>query len=155
MQLHCFCIYKCENCLCWERRSWEDDDCRLLRNTYKSRQECFCIDADINIHFAQNLGVSPVPEKALSYLPNKQTIREYLRGTNERIPGAQFFVKTTPPGQGSNLLRITPDDSFLHQYTNRLSDRLFVGYIGTYQPDEIGVSCYHGNLGIAEHHFSS
>lgn len=110
----------------------------------------FALDADINIHFAQSLGVSPIAEKALSHLPNKRAIREYLRGTNERISEARFFVKTTPPGEGSSLLRIAPSDPLMNRYTDRLSDRLFVGYIGTYQPDEIGVSCYHGNLGIAE-----
>lgn len=110
----------------------------------------FALDADINIHFAQSLGVSPVPEKALSHLPNKQAIRELLRGTNERIQEARLFVKTTPPGIGSNLLRITSDNPFIHQYTDHRLDNLFVGYIGTYQPEEIGVSCYHGNLGIAE-----
>lgn len=110
----------------------------------------FALDADINIHFAQNLGISPVRENALSYSPNKQTIRQHLLGTNPRIPEARYFVKTTPPGQGSNLIQILSEDSFIQTHTTQPKKNLFVAHVGTYASDEIGVSCYHGNLGIAE-----
>jgi CO dehydrogenase maturation factor len=108
------------------------------------------LDADINIHFARNFGIQPVSEKALSYPANKQAIREHLRGANNQISDAKFFVKTTPPGQGSNLLKISPTDPFIANHTQNLAENFFAAYVGTYETEEIGISCYHTNLGIAE-----
>lgn len=108
------------------------------------------LDADLNIHFAKNLGMAPTVVGALSEASRKQAIRTYLRGVNTRITGEASFVKTTPPGTGSTLIEITPTDSFIAAHTMSPREGLFVAYVGTYEADEIGTSCYHTNLTIAE-----
>jgi CO dehydrogenase maturation factor len=60
------------------------------------------VDADINQHLAEALGVTAAPPAMGAHLPQ---IKEYLRGTNPRISSAAAMVKTTPPGRGSRLLR--------------------------------------------------
>jgi CO dehydrogenase maturation factor len=55
------------------------------------------VDADINQHLAAALGAGPgeVPRPALG--DHLGEIKEYLRGTNPRVPSAAVMVKTTPP----------------------------------------------------------
>jgi CO dehydrogenase maturation factor len=64
------------------------------------------VDADINQHLGAALGLSDEEAAALpsmgAHLPQ---IKEYLRGTNPRIPSADSMIKTTPPGRGSRLVR--------------------------------------------------
>ena len=37
-------------------------------------------------------------------------IKDYLRGSNPRIASADTMIKTTPPGEGSRLLRVAEDN---------------------------------------------
>ena len=116
----------------------------------KQGKSVFALDADINIHFAQNFGLVPSHEHALSAGEPKKAIREHLRGTNDRIKDANTFVKTTPPGTGSSLIRIEAIDPFIRLWTTEIRPKLFAAFVGTYETDEIGTSCYHTNLTIAE-----
>jgi CO dehydrogenase maturation factor len=113
------------------------------------------IDADINQHLASALGLSgqlaPRPLGAdLSWL------KDHLRGTNPRIPSADAMIKTTPPGRGSRLLRLTGDDAVLSRYAVPVGSgsaqvagaRLMV--TGEFDPEDIGVSCYHAKTGAVE-----
>ncbi|HEX8630177.1 MAG TPA: ATP-binding protein [Catenuloplanes sp.] len=108
------------------------------------------IDADINQHLAAALGA---PEEAAARLPalgdHLAEIKEYLRGANPLISSAAAMVKTTPPGPGSRLLRITGP--------NPLYDRLVhdVGGVrlavtGPFTSDDLGVACYHSKVGAVE-----
>ena len=60
------------------------------------------IDADINQHLGQSLGLS---EKDASRIPamglEMNRIKEYLIGSNTGIGDVSEMVKTTPPGAGS------------------------------------------------------
>ena len=55
------------------------------------------IDADINQHLGEALGVSGDPPAMGAHLVK---IKEYLRGGNPRIASTAAMVKTTPPGRG-------------------------------------------------------
>src|SRR5579862_7299626 len=65
------------------------------------------VDADINQHLAEALGLAAQPAPLGDHLDQ---IKEYLRGDNPRIASAQTMVKTTPPGRGSRLLAVGGDD---------------------------------------------
>lgn len=108
------------------------------------------IDADINQHLARTIGISRQSISHLKtlgdYIPH---IKEYIRGSNPRIPHTSLMVKTTPPGAGSRLLRIhTPNPIFdacalTHQGITFMAT-------GHFTDDDLGVSCYHAKTGAVE-----
>lgn len=112
--------------------------------------QVLALDADINIHFAQSLGVTIDPQRALSRPENARDIRRILRGSNTRIADAASFVKTTPPGNGSHLIRVEMQDPVLKQWGVPFHSHGVLMHVGTYEEKEIGTSCYHSNLTIAE-----
>lgn len=108
------------------------------------------IDADINQHLAVGLGASEEEAVALPTLgEHLALIKDYLRGDNPRIAGAEAMIKTTPPGRGSRLMHPFED--------NPITDACFrtvggvrVGVTGRFGEDDLGVSCYHSKVGAAE-----
>ena len=113
-------------------------------------ERVFVLDADINIHLSRKYGVQPVHQDALSHEEKKKRIRDYLVGSNVRIGSAHKMVKTTPPGPGSRFISIQANDPFIKEHTRKVGETVFLSYVGTYEADEIGTSCYHTNLSIAE-----
>jgi CO dehydrogenase maturation factor len=122
----------------------------FARHLTSSAAPMLCIDADINQHLATALGA---PEDEAVILPalgdHLSEIKEYLRGSNPRISSADAMVKTTPPGRGSRLLRVTG--------TNPLYERLVrdVGGVrlavtGPFATEDLGVACYHSKVGAVE-----
>jgi CO dehydrogenase maturation factor len=83
----------------------------FIRHLAASRVPVVAIDADINQHLGPALGLAEDEAAALpslgAHLPE---IKEYLRGANPRIGSAETMIKTTPPGHGSRLLRLTGDN---------------------------------------------
>ena len=80
-------------------------------------------------------------------------IKDYLRGSNPRIASAETMIKTTPPGEGSRLLRIREDNPVYDACarTVRLDDgdiRLMV--TGPFTESDLGVACYHSKVGAVE-----
>jgi CO dehydrogenase maturation factor len=69
------------------------------------------IDADINQHLGPALGLDNAVAATIPALGADLTwIKDHLRGDNPRIPSAEAMIKTTPPGRGSRLLRLDPDE---------------------------------------------
>ncbi|GAA3224614.1 hypothetical protein GCM10020256_33560 [Streptomyces thermocoprophilus] len=65
------------------------------------------IDADINQHLGAALGLDEEEAAALPAMGERlPLIKDYLRGSNPRIASAETMIKTTPPGEGSRLLRV-------------------------------------------------
>jgi CO dehydrogenase maturation factor len=108
------------------------------------------VDADVNVHLAPLLGVDAVPAAALSQPGNATSIRRHLLGTNPRVPAAEQFVPTTPPGPGSRLVTLDPADPVLTAHAAALDPGTHVMHVGTYEPEDIGAGCYHGHLAILE-----
>ena len=110
------------------------------------------VDADINMHMAELLGGErPTKDQLISEKLPSEAIRTYLRGTNKRIESNAHFKKSTPPGQGSNLVNIiNPSDWLLSHYGHKISDTLTLMTVGSYSEDGIGSSCYHNNLSVLE-----
>jgi CO dehydrogenase maturation factor len=105
------------------------------------------IDADINQHLAEALGVTePVPPMGA----HTTEIKEYLRGTNPRIPSAASMVKTTPPGRGSRLLRIGGEDEIHRRFARPAVGGALLMATGPFDEEDLGVACYHSKTGAVE-----
>jgi CO dehydrogenase maturation factor len=104
------------------------------------------IDADINQHLGEALGVSGDPPAMGAHLAE---IKEYLRGGNPRIASAAAMVKTTPPGRGSRLLRLGGADP-VHGLSVETPCGARLMATGPFSDDDLGVSCYHAKTGAVE-----
>ena len=108
------------------------------------------VDADINQHLAELIGAPFKSELALANDDHMTAIRTHLSGTNPRIPAPSQMVKTTPPGRGSNLIRIAEDDPIIARYATPFAPNAYFMHVGTYDEQGIGTACYHTKLAIFE-----
>jgi CO dehydrogenase maturation factor len=104
------------------------------------------VDADINQHLAEALGVPGQPVPLGDHL---RQIKEYLRGDNPRIVSAETMVKTTPPGRGSRLLALGGGDP-IHALAADAPCGARLLATGPFGEDDLGVSCYHSKTGAVE-----
>ncbi|MGW1809655.1 ATP-binding protein [Streptomyces sp. NPDC002078] len=108
------------------------------------------IDGDINQHLAYALGLDEGEVFAAPPLSVRTgEIKEYLRGTNPRIPSVEAMVKTTPPGRGSRLLRLLGDDE-VHSHHVQEVGGVPLMVTGAFAESDLGVACYHSKLGAVE-----
>jgi len=107
-------------------------------------------DADINQHLGTALGLGADEAAELPSLgAHLPAIKEHLRGANPRIADASSMIKTTPPGAGSQLLRVQEDNPVYDACVRRAGDvRLAV--TGSFTDEDLGVACYHSKVGAAE-----
>lgn len=126
----------------------------FIRHLAATESPVVAVDADINQHLGAALGLPETEAAALpamgAHLP---LIKEYLRGSNPRIVDADTMIKTTPPGEGSRLLRVREDNPVYEACarTVRLDDgdiRLMA--TGPFTESDLGVSCYHSKVGAVE-----
>lgn len=120
----------------------------LARHLAATGRPVLAIDADINQHLAAALGAPPdlVPPPLGGHL---DLIKEHLRGSNPRIASAAQMVKTTPPGAGSRLVGVVGDNPIYAACVREIGGvRLAV--TGPFQPDDLGVACYHSKVGAVE-----
>lgn len=113
------------------------------------------IDADLNQHLGQALGLPDEQVDAIPPLGAELTwIKDQLRGSNPRIRSANDMIKTTPPGRGSRLLRLDPADELHRHFARPVLDARPPGahlmITGEFEPEDIGVSCYHAKTGAVE-----
>lgn len=112
------------------------------------------VDADINQHLGAALGLDDSDAAGLpamgDHLP---LIKDYLRGANPRIASAATMIKTTPPGEGSRLLRVREDNPVYDACARPVeldggAVRLMV--TGSFTDADLGVACYHSKTGAVE-----
>lgn len=108
------------------------------------------IDADINQHLGNNLGIS---EAALKNLPtlglNMDSLKEYFRGTNARITNNQEMIKTTPPGNGSAFINFATKNPIFSRFAHQENNLLFMA-VGPFDESDLGTKCYHSKTGSVE-----
>jgi len=80
-------------------------------------------------------------------------IKDYLRGSNPRIVSTEAMIKTTPPGEGSRLLRVREDNPVYGACARPVeldggTVRLMV--TGPFTEADLGVTCYHSKTGAVE-----
>jgi CO dehydrogenase maturation factor len=112
------------------------------------------IDADINQHLGAALGLDEDKAAALPSMGERLgLIKDCLRGSNPRIASAETMIKTTPPGEGSRLLRVREDNPVYDACARPVEldggiARLMV--TGPFTDADLGVSCYHSKTGAVE-----
>ncbi|MGI5456642.1 ATP-binding protein [Streptomyces sp. CA-249302] len=112
------------------------------------------VDADINQHLGPALGLDEAEAAALPALGDRlPLIKDYLRGANPRIASAATMIKTTPPGEGSRLLRVREDNPVYDACARPVeldggAVRLMV--TGPFTDADLGVACYHSKTGAVE-----
>lgn len=104
------------------------------------------IDADINQHLGEALGVTAEPPALGAHLTE---IKEWLRGSNPRITSAAAMVKTTPPGRGSRLLTLSGTDP-VHDLAVDTPCGARLLATGPFADEDLGVACYHSKTGAVE-----
>jgi CO dehydrogenase maturation factor len=108
------------------------------------------IDADINQHLGAALGLT---EAAAANVPAMgleiERIKEYLRGTNPRITAHSPMIKTTPPGTGSRLLRVTENNPIFNYFAHEV-DGIRLLATGPFSEADLGLHCYHSKVGAVE-----
>ncbi|MFB7517396.1 ATP-binding protein [Streptomyces sp. NPDC056144] len=126
----------------------------FIRHLAATEYPVVAVDADINQHLGAALGL---PESEAAAMPamgaHLPLIKEYLRGSNPRIVSADTMIKTTPPGEGSRLLRVREENPVYEACarTVPLDDgdvRLMA--TGPFTESDLGVSCYHSKVGAVE-----
>jgi CO dehydrogenase maturation factor len=122
----------------------------LARHLVAQQLPVLAIDADINQHLGAALGVDELQAAALPAMgAHLDQIKEYLRGTNPRIRSVAAMVKTTPPGTGSRLLRVSEPNPLSDRLERRVAGvRLLV--TGPFEEADLGVACYHAKVGAVE-----
>jgi CO dehydrogenase maturation factor len=126
----------------------------FIRHLAATGAPVIAVDADINQHLGPALGLD---EKVAAELPamgaRLPLIKDYLRGSNPRITSADTMIKTTPPGEGSRILRVREDNPVYDACARQveLDDaavRLMV--TGPFTEADLGVACYHSKTGAVE-----
>ncbi|MFD8640866.1 ATP-binding protein [Streptomyces zaomyceticus] len=126
----------------------------FIRHLAANEAPVVAVDADINQHLGAALGLPEAEAAALpamgAHLP---LIKEYLRGSNPRIASADLMIKTTPPGEGSRLLRVREENPVYEACarTVPLDDgEIRLMATGPFTESDLGVSCYHSKVGAVE-----
>ncbi|WP_369189334.1 ATP-binding protein [Streptomyces sp. R08] len=126
----------------------------FIRHLAATGRPVVAVDADINQHLGPALGLDEAEAAALPALgEHLPLIKDHLRGTNPRIASVDTMIKTTPPGEGSRLLRVQEDNPVYDACARPLeldggTVRLMV--TGPFTDADLGVSCYHSKTGAVE-----
>ncbi|MFG2405069.1 ATP-binding protein [Streptomyces brevispora] len=126
----------------------------FIRHLAANEAHVVAVDADINQHLGAALGLDEEEAASLPAMGAQlPLIKEYLRGSNPRIASAETMIKTTPPGEGSRLLRVCEDNPIYDACarTVGLDDgdiRLMA--TGPFTESDLGVACYHSKVGAVE-----
>ena len=108
------------------------------------------IDADINQHLGSALGFNQEVLNAQPALGLEiDRIKEYLRGNNKRVRSNAHMAKTTPPGNGSRLIRVQENNP-LWDYFERQKDGIRLLATGPFDKSDLGTKCYHSKTGAVE-----
>ncbi|MEU3734499.1 ATP-binding protein [Streptomyces sp. NPDC033538] len=126
----------------------------FIRHLAATGAPVVAVDADINQHLGAALGLDEAEAAGLPAMgEHLALIKDHLRGTNPRITSAQQMIKTTPPGEGSRLLRVREDNPVYDSCARPVeldggAVRLMV--TGPFTDADLGVACYHSKTGAVE-----
>lgn len=126
----------------------------FVRHLAASGAPVIAVDADINQHLGTALGLDESQAAALPAMGEQlPLIKDYLRGSNPRIASAETMIKTTPPGEGSRLLRVREDNPVYDACARPVElDGGIVRLMATgpFTEADLGVACYHSKTGAVE-----
>lgn len=108
------------------------------------------IDADINQHLGVAIGLTEAEAAALPPMGLEiERVKDYLRGSNTRISSSKSMMKTTPPGNGSRLLRVCESNALYTHFARKI-DGIWLLATGPFSPSDLGLHCYHSKIGAVE-----
>ncbi|QMV07732.1 ATP-binding protein [Streptomyces lincolnensis] len=126
----------------------------FVRHLAATGAHVVAVDADINQHLGPALGLDEAEAAALPAMGDRLSlIKEHLRGSNPRIACADTMIKTTPPGEGSRLLRVREDNPVYDACARPVEldgDTVRLMVTGPFTDADLGVSCYHSKTGAVE-----
>ncbi|MFC8240035.1 ATP-binding protein [Streptomyces chartreusis] len=126
----------------------------FIRHLAATGAPVVAVDADINQHLGAALGLDEAQAAAVPAMGERlPLIKDHLRGTNPRIASARTMIKTTPPGEGSRLLRVSEPNPVYDACARPVeldggAVRLMV--TGPFTESDLGVTCYHSKTGAVE-----
>ncbi|HPF94930.1 MAG: ATP-binding protein [Candidatus Magasanikbacteria bacterium] len=116
-----------------------------IRFLFAKQAKLLAIDADINQHLTEALGLQDTSTPKLASLMGQ--LKTYTRGTNAMIGAPQEMIKTTPPGEGSQLFRL--GDASLAPFALSHQNLWLTG-AGEFHEEDIGIRCFHAKTGAVE-----
>ncbi|MEK9524126.1 ATP-binding protein [Streptomyces sp. NPDC087908] len=126
----------------------------FIRHLAANEAPVVAVDADINQHLGAALGLPDAEAAALPAMGAQlPLIKEYLRGSNPRIASADTMIKTTPPGEGSRLLRVSEENPVYEACARQVTlddGEIRLMATGPFTESDLGVSCYHSKVGAVE-----
>ncbi|MFA5936013.1 MAG: ATP-binding protein [Patescibacteria group bacterium] len=123
----------------------------LARHAVSKYENVITIDADINQHLGEALGMTADEANSIPPLGNEmQRLKEYVRGSNSRIADTSHILKTTPPGRGSGFFRLDETNPVLEHFTRTTREEIRVMATGRFREEDLGVACYHSKTGAVE-----
>ncbi|MGW2301365.1 ATP-binding protein [Streptomyces sp. NPDC001809] len=126
----------------------------FIRHLAANEAPVVAVDADINQHLGAALGLPDAEAAALPAMGAQlPLIKEYLRGSNPRIASADTMIKTTPPGEGSRLLRVSEENPVYEACARPVAlddGEIRLMATGPFTESDLGVSCYHSKVGAVE-----
>jgi CO dehydrogenase maturation factor len=126
----------------------------FIRHLAASGAPVVAVDADINQHLGPALGLPEAEAAALPAMGERlPLIKDYLRGSNPRIASADTMIKTTPPGEGSRLLRVCEDNPVYDACARPVEldgDAARLMVTGPFTDADLGIACYHSKTGAVE-----
>ncbi|MFC9231563.1 ATP-binding protein [Streptomyces decoyicus] len=126
----------------------------FIRHLAAARLPVIAVDADINQHLGAALGLGETEAAALPAMGAQlPLIKDYLRGSNPRIPSSESMIKTTPPGEGSRLLRVGEGNPVYDACASTVDlddSAVRLMATGPFTESDLGVACYHSKVGAVE-----
>ncbi|MFF9274730.1 ATP-binding protein [Streptomyces griseosporeus] len=126
----------------------------FIRHLATTGAPVVAIDADINQHLGAALGLDEEEAAGLPAMGERlPLIKDYLRGSNPRIASAETMIKTTPPGEGSRLLRVRETNPVYDACAREVEldgDAVRLMVTGPFTEADLGVACYHSKTGAVE-----
>ena len=120
----------------------------FIRYLTQQGKTVLAIDADINQHLGQSLALDS--SKDVPHMGNQMNrIKEYVRGSNPLITSNDSMVKTTPPGKGSRLMKLSESNPIFEYFAVTAHGAKLMA-TGPFQEEDIGIKCYHSKTGAVE-----
>lgn len=106
------------------------------------------IDCDVNQAGSERFGVKKDLVPVLS--DHLLSLKQYLRGDSPLIESVEEMHKTTPPGKGSRLLRMSERLDLIDSVSHEVRQNLRLFRSGTVDQEGSGHRCHHYNVGSVE-----
>lgn len=120
----------------------------FARHLARSGKRVWAIDADINQHLDDALGVTESARTALS--DHASEIREYVLAGNTFVTSPELIINSTPATRGSTLIRPFELPEFLSSAHDTGVDGVEYSRIGDLSEEDISVRCYHAKTSTLE-----